>query len=57
MFVVFFVAEVVKAQSLTGGKPPKPEVRYIDMGKEKPIKVSAKVLVPVKEHPKVMSVF
>lgn len=53
-FLCVFVIEVTKAQSLTGGKPPKPEVRYVDLGKEKPIKVSTKVLVPVKEHPKVI---
>jgi len=45
--------EVTKAQAQAqGGKIPKPETRYVDIYKEKPIKVTAKVLVPVKEHPR-----
>lgn len=43
--------EVSKAQAQTG-KPLKPESRYVDIYKEKPIKVVSKVLVPVKEHPR-----
>lgn len=42
--------EVSKVQSV-GRVPPK-ENRYVDIYREKPIKVSVKVLVPVKEHPK-----
>jgi KH domain-containing RNA-binding signal transduction-associated protein 3 len=44
---------VAKAQAQTGGKPYKPEHRYVDIYKDKPIKLVTKVLVPVKEHPKV----
>lgn len=44
--------EVAKAQAQSAGKPLKPESRYVDIYKEKPIKVVAKVLVPVKEHPR-----
>ncbi|XP_065199559.1 KH domain-containing, RNA-binding, signal transduction-associated protein 3-like isoform X2 [Planococcus citri] len=44
--------EVSKAQAQSTGKPLKPESRYVDIYKEKPIKVVAKVLVPVKEHPR-----
>lgn len=49
-----YFLEVTKAQAQTGGKPLKPETRYVDIYKEKPIKVVTKVLVPVKEHPKVI---
>ncbi|XP_034256037.1 KH domain-containing, RNA-binding, signal transduction-associated protein 3 isoform X1 [Thrips palmi] len=41
--------EVAKAQSQ--GKTVK-ETKYVDIYREKPIKVSVKVLVPSKEHPK-----
>lgn len=50
----FCVAEVQKAQAV-GAKLPR-ENRYVDIYREKPIRVAVKVLVPVKEHPKV-SVF
>nr|XP_018895640.1 PREDICTED: KH domain-containing, RNA-binding, signal transduction-associated protein 2-like isoform X1 [Bemisia tabaci] len=40
--------EVQKAQTL---KTPK-ENRYVDIYREKPIRVAVKVLVPVKEHPR-----
>lgn len=49
-FSLFSVAEVAKAQSQ--GKAVK-ETKYVDIYREKPIKVSVKVLVPSKEHPKV----
>uniref|UniRef100_A0A1B6D4L2 K Homology domain-containing protein n=1 Tax=Clastoptera arizonana TaxID=38151 RepID=A0A1B6D4L2_9HEMI len=42
--------EVAKAQA-QGAKLPK-ENRYVDIYREKPIRVTVKVLVPVKEHPK-----
>ncbi len=38
-----------------GGRPPGREVRLLDVYNERPVRVSAKVLVPVKEHPKVHS--
>lgn len=47
------IVEVAKAQAQAAGKPLKPENRYVDIYKEKPIKVVTKVLVPVKEHPRV----
>lgn len=42
--------EISKIQS--SGRIAKPEVKYVDIYREKPIKVTVKVLVPVKEHPK-----
>lgn len=44
---------MAKAQAQATGKPFKPDSIYVDIYKEKPIKVVAKVLVPVKEHPRV----
>lgn len=41
--------EVVKAQAK--GKPVK-ESKYVDIYREKPVRVTTKVLVPVKEHPR-----
>lgn len=35
------------------GKIPPRELRYVDIYREKQIRVTVKVLVPVKEHPKV----
>lgn len=45
------IAEIAKVQSI--GKIPQKDVRYVDIYREKPIKVTVKVLVPVREHPKV----
>ncbi|CAK1590900.1 unnamed protein product [Parnassius mnemosyne] len=42
--------EVAKVQA-NGRIPPK-DSKYVDVYKEKPVKVIVKVLVPVKEHPK-----
>ncbi|XP_037084642.1 KH domain-containing, RNA-binding, signal transduction-associated protein 3-like isoform X2 [Pollicipes pollicipes] len=39
----------VQADIRTAGRP---EVRYSDVTKEKPIRLMARVLVPVKDHPK-----
>lgn len=36
------------------GRPPVKEQKYVDIYREKPIKVTVKVLVPVREHPKVI---
>lgn len=41
--------EIQKTQS--SGKPSK-EIKYVDIYREKPIRVAVKVLVPVREHPK-----
>ncbi|CAH0717650.1 unnamed protein product, partial [Brenthis ino] len=43
--------EVAKVQA-SGRIPPK-DFKYLDVYREKPIKVTVKVLVPVKEHPKI----
>lgn len=32
---------------------PSKELKYVDIYRERPIKVAVKVLVPVREHPKV----
>ncbi|XP_068084316.1 KH domain-containing, RNA-binding, signal transduction-associated protein 3 [Anabrus simplex] len=42
--------EVARIQS--GGKPLPKEGKYVDIYREKPIRVAVKVLVPIKEHPK-----
>lgn len=34
-------------------KGPPRDTRYVDVYHEKPVKISVKVLVPVKEHPRV----
>ena len=47
----FSVAEIQKTQAM--GKPMR-ESKYVDIYREKPIRVSVKVLVPVREHPKVI---
>ena len=46
-----FVTEVTKVQAC--GQIPAQEYKYLDVYREKRIKVTVKVLVPVKEHPKV----
>ena len=45
------ILEIVRVQN--GGRPPGREIRLLDVYNERPVRVSAKVLVPVKEHPKV----
>ncbi|KAK7872720.1 hypothetical protein R5R35_002706 [Gryllus longicercus] len=42
--------EVARIQS--GGKPTARDSKYVDIYREKPIRVAVKVLVPIKEHPK-----
>lgn len=42
--------EITKVQQM--GRPPAKEQKYVDIYREKPIKVTVKVLVPVREHPK-----
>lgn len=41
------------ATARQNGKMPHRDLRYVDIYNEKPIKVTVKVLVPIKEHPKV----
>lgn len=43
--------EIAKVQQ--SGKAPPKDQKYVDIYREKPIKVTVKVLVPVREHPKV----
>ena len=43
-------SEISRIQS--GGKPPGREARFVDIYHEKPIRLSVRVVVPVKEHPK-----
>lgn len=43
--------EVTKTQQL--GRVPPRDNKFVDIYREKPIKASVKVLVPVREHPKV----
>jgi hypothetical protein len=45
--------EVARIQA--SGKPLPKESKYVDIYREKPIRVAVKVLVPIKEHPKVIS--
>lgn len=42
--------EIAKVQAI--GKVPAKDLKYVDIYRERPMKVSVKVLVPVKEHPK-----
>ncbi|XP_052756237.1 KH domain-containing, RNA-binding, signal transduction-associated protein 2-like isoform X4 [Galleria mellonella] len=42
--------EVTRVQ--TSGRAPVKDFKYVDVYNEKPVKVTVKVLVPVKEHPK-----
>lgn len=58
-YLIFFISliylhfiEVLKTQQL--GRVPARENKYVDIYREKPIKISVKVLVPVREHPKVI---
>ena len=38
-----------------GGRPPGPgqDTPYVDVYNEKPVRVATKVVVPIKQHPKV----
>lgn len=47
--IVYFT-EIQKTQAI--GKPLK-DSKYVDIYREKPVRVSVKVLIPVREHPKV----
>ena len=46
-----FISEILRVQN--GGRPPGRENRLLDVYNEKPVRVSARILVPVKEHPRV----
>ena len=52
---------VMEAEALQDGgeegeveEARKPDVPYIDVYREKPIRVTVKVLIPINEHPKVI---
>ena len=47
----FVIAEIARIQS--GGKPPGRESKFVDVYHEKPVRLSVRAVVPVKEHPKV----
>ena len=49
--VIFFISEIARIQS--GGKPPGRDSKFVDIYHEKPIRLTVRALVPVKEHPKV----
>ena len=46
-----FFSEIARIQS--GGKPPGRDSKFVDIYHEKPIRLTVRALVPVKEHPKV----
>ena len=48
---LLYVSEIQKTQAI--GKPLRDQ-KYVDIYREKPIRVAVKVLVPVREHPKVI---
>lgn len=52
MFFSLFFLEIEKVQ--TTGRLPSKEQKYADIYREKPLRVSQKVLVPIREHPKVI---
>ena len=45
------IAEISRVQC--GGRPPGSDTQYVDVYNEKPIRVVTRVIVPVKQHPKV----
>lgn len=51
----FLFKEIEKVQ--TTGRIPSREQKYADIYREKPLRVSQKVLVPIREHPKVRYMF
>lgn len=51
LMIFYYILEISKTQQL--GKPQPKDQKYVDIYREKPIKVTVKVLVPVREHPKV----
>lgn len=50
-FALLLFEEIEKVQ--TTGRIPSKEQKYADIYREKPIRISQKVLVPIREHPKV----
>lgn len=52
---MFLFTEIERVEG-AGRAPPK-ENKYIDLQKNKPIRVISRVLVPVKEYPKVKQIY
>ena len=51
-FIFFFILEIERVQS--GGKiNSKDDRKLVDVIKNKPLRLAAKVVVPVRDHPKV----
>ena len=50
-FNLFIFAEICRVQQ--GGRPPGRDARLLDVYNEKPVRASAKVSIPIREHPKV----
>jgi len=48
---IYAVLEIEKVQ--TTGRIPSREQKYADIYREKPLRISQRVLVPIREHPKV----
>ena len=51
-YQLFFFIFLEIARIQRGGKPPGRDTRIVDIYHEKPIRLSVRVVVPVKEHPK-----
>ena len=47
----YSLSEITRIQS--GGKPPGRDTKFVDIYHEKPIRLTVRALVPVREHPKV----
>jgi hypothetical protein len=52
IFAIYFILEIAKAQNTNG----KPESAYLDINSDKPIRLSAKIMVPAKEFPRVLNI-
>ena len=51
MLLICLFSEICRVQQ--GGRPPGCDVCHLDVYNEKPVRVSAKVNIPVREQPKV----
>ena len=51
---VLQISEICRVQQ--GGRPPGRDARLLDVYNEKPTRVSAKVSIPIREHPNVRQV-
>ena len=49
-YYIIYFSEIARIQR--GGKPPGRDTRIVDIYHEKPIRLTVRVIVPVKEHPK-----